>query len=126
MKITGNLYKVLPSEEIVMKDGSKRMKNEFVIMSDGDFPKPMAFELWGDEKASMLKTLSVGDGVEVSFYITSSETQRGGYRTSLRCVGVGATGQGELTHDSVAYPPVSVAMPFADDGLPFDNEETPF
>ena len=133
MKLTGKIHKMLPQEEIVMKDGSMRVKNGFVVMGDGEFPKPVAFEMWGEEKGAMLSSLNIGDEVEVSFYITSSETQKGMYRTSLRCVAVGPRIYTHMPNTSQPETASPRAMPWSmpsytstDDGLPFDNEEPPF
>ena len=132
MRLTGKIHKLLPQEEISLKDGSKRIKNGFVVMCGEEFPKTVAFEMWGEGKASMLTMLSVGDEVDVSFYITSSETQNGGYRTSLRCMAVEPKKKNGDQYMPPSEAPSSNTTPWtlptytsADDGLPFGDDEPP-
>lgn len=93
MEINGTIYKILQKQEVTFNDGTKKMKGGFVIMSEGEFPKHVAFELFGEERLSMIASLAVGTPVKVYFYVDSREGRDGKYYTTLRCTNVLATAQ---------------------------------
>ena len=88
MEITGTMLKILPAEEITLGDGTKKMKGGFVIMRDGEYSKPVAFELFGQDRLEMLSGLTLNMPVKVNFIASSREGKDGRYFTSLRCTGV--------------------------------------
>ena len=88
MEIIGTMYKILQQEEVTLGDGTKKMKGGFVIMRDGEFAKPVAFELFGDDRIALLNGLNVGMPVKVNFIAVSFEGKNGGYYTTLRCTNV--------------------------------------
>lgn len=88
MEISGTIYKILPVEEVTFNDGTKKMKGGLVIMRDGDFPKPVAFEMYGEDRLAMLANLTIGMPVRVFFYAESREGKNGNYYTSLRCTNI--------------------------------------
>ncbi len=141
MEIIGNVYKILPQEEVTLGDGTKRMKGGFVIMPDGVYAKPVAFELFGDERLALLNGISVGMQVKAYFLAISFEGKKGGYYTSLRCTNVmplvAATvsqstqvGVAPNGADNGAWNPVAGAMPqnqpavelSPEEALPFDDD----
>ena len=85
MEINGTIYRILPRQDVVFGDGTRKVKGGFVIMREGDYPKPVAFELFGEERLSMLNGLNLGMPVRVSFYAESREGKDGRYYTTLRC-----------------------------------------
>jgi hypothetical protein len=85
MEINGTIYRILQNQEVTFNDGTKKVKGGFVIMREGDYPKPVAFELFGEERLSMLNGLTLGMPVRVSFYAESREGKDGKYYTTLRC-----------------------------------------
>ena len=88
MEISGTVFKILPQQEVTFGDGTRRMKGGFVIMRDGDYPKPVAFELFGEERLTMLSGLNIGMPVRISFSAESREGKNGNYYTTLRCFNI--------------------------------------
>lgn len=88
MEISGTIYKILPTEVVSFNDGTQKAKGGFVIMRDGDFPKPVAFEMYGEDRLAMLANLTIGMPVRVFFYAESREGKNGNYHTSLRCTNI--------------------------------------
>lgn len=88
MEINGTIYRILQNQEVTFGDGTKKVKGGFVIMREGDYPKPVAFELFGEERLSMLNGLTLGMPVRVSFYAESREGKDGKYYTTLRCTNI--------------------------------------
>ena len=88
MEINGTIYKILQQEEVTFGDGTKKMKGGFVIMREGEYPKPVAFELFGEERLSLLNGLTLGMPVRVSFFAESRLGKKGGYYTTLRCFNI--------------------------------------
>ena len=142
MEINGTIYKILPQQEVVFGDGTKKIKGGFVIMREGEYPKPVAFELFGEERIAMLNGLSIGMPVRVSFYAESREGKDGKFYTTLRCTNLMTYVAGMMPPaPSVAYPaygqgnpqpvtPVSqnqppMAIPPESD-QPFDDDQPPF
>ena len=66
MEINGTIYRILQNQEVTFGDGTKKVKGGFVIMREGDYPKP----------------------VRVSFYAESREGKDGKYYTTLRCTNI--------------------------------------
>ena len=93
MEINGTIHKILQNQEVTFNDGTKKLKGGFVIMREGEFPKPVAFELFGEERLSMIAGLTVGMPVKVYFYAESREGRDGKYYTTLRCTNVLAMAQ---------------------------------
>ena len=88
MEINGTIYRILQNQEVTFGDGTKKVKGGFVIMREGDYPKPVAFELFGEERLSMLNGLTLGMPVRVSFYAESRVGKDGKYYTTLRCTNI--------------------------------------
>lgn len=87
MEIEGIVYKILPKEEVTFGDGNKKTKGGFVI-THGELPSYAAFELFGEERLSMLDGLAVGMPVKVNFYAESRLSKNGNYFTTLKCFGI--------------------------------------
>lgn len=70
MEISGKITHVLPTET---GQGSKGawFKQPFVIETDGQYPKSVAFERWGENIEKY--PISVGQSVKVEFDIESRE-----------------------------------------------------
>ena len=147
MEINGTIYRILQNQEVTFNDGTKKVKGGFVIMREGDYPKPVAFELFGEERLSMLNGLSLGMPVRVSFYAESREGKDGKYYTTLRCTNLMPFVPGMMPPAPVTPTPAttfpsygqwtpqpvtpaiqnqpSTAIPPEND-LPFDDDQTPF
>ena len=88
MDIIGTIYKILPTEEVTLGDGTKRTKGGFVIMCNGEYAKPVAFELFGEERLALLTGMNEGIPVKINFNAMSFKGKNGGYYTTLRCTNV--------------------------------------
>ncbi len=139
MEINGTIMKILPVEEVTFNDGTKKMKGGFVIMREGEFPKPVAFELFGEDRIDMLTNIAVGTPVKVSFYADSHEGKNGNYYTTLKCLSIATFVQQNpynTTMAAVQYPQVvppaeanhSASTPSIQGttGLPTDDDLPPF
>ena len=126
MEINGKIYRILPHEEVSFGDGTKKMKSGFVIVTDGEYPKKVAFELFGEERLLLLNGLNEGTLVKVNFLPVSFEGKEGKYYTTLRCTNVFplVAEVSRSAHVSVGNPnPAGTpTSSWADDGLPFDND----
>lgn len=142
MEIIGTMYRILQQEEVTLGDGTKKKKGGFVIMRDGAYPRPVAFELFGEERLAMLSGINLGMPVRVSFHAESREARNGNYYTTLRCynlmklVATAAVAQSPVGTEPVyAWNPtkrteptqeqVVVGLPQEND-LPWDDDQTPF
>jgi len=75
MEITGKLIKILDAQRFVSKrDGSEIVKTGFVIETQGQYPKKVAFTVMGEEKFRGM-ALCVGNTYNVSFDLESREWQ---------------------------------------------------
>lgn len=73
LSVKGNIIKVLNLESGVSKAGNEWKKQEFVIeMQEQQFTRKVCFTLF-NEKTALLKNLSPGQEVEVSFNVESRE-----------------------------------------------------
>lgn len=113
MEINGTIYRILPQQDVVFGDGTRKVKGGFVIMREGDYPKPVAFELFGEERLSLLNGLKLGMPVRVSFFAESREGKNGNYYTTLRCFNI--MHQGATTN----VPPVSGGNPATSNTPPY-------
>ena len=147
MEINGTIYRILQQEEVTFGDGTKKIKGGFVIMREGDYPKPVAFELFGEDRLSLLNGLTLGMPVRVSFFAESRESKNGKYYTTLRCFNIvhpGATsneppvsGGNPTTSNTTPYSwnPSGSTVPTSDhkpqdtpheNDLPWEEDEMPF
>lgn len=147
MEINGTIYRILQNQEVTFNDGTKKVKGGFVIMREGDYPKPVAFELFGEERLTMLNGLNLGMPVRVSFYAESREGKDGKFYTTLRCTNImhmvstsnlpPAVGGTALVGTPSSYSwnpnrnPVPTqnqepAVPNQDNDLPWADDQVPF
>lgn len=121
MEINGTIYKILPQEEVTFNDGTKKIKGGFVIMREGDYPKPVAFEMFGEERLSMLNGLIVGMPVRVSFYAESRAGKDGKFYTTLRCTSLLVPDTKQPARPEPPQPETDeLTIPDSpDDGVPF-------
>jgi hypothetical protein len=147
MEINGTIYRILQQEEVTFGDGTKKIKGGFVIMREGEYPKPVAFELFGEERLLLLNGLTLGMPVRVGFYAESRESKNGKYYTTLRCFNImhlGATSNeppvsevNSSTNNTPSYSwnPSGNTVPTSDhkstdiprdNDLPWAEDEVPF
>lgn len=70
MEITGTIIKVLPLQSGQGKNGTWT-KQEYVIETDGQYPKKICFSLWGERIDSA--NIKEGELLTISFDIESRE-----------------------------------------------------
>lgn len=132
METNGTIYRILQQEEVTFGDGTKKIKGGFVIMREGEYPKPVAFELFGEDRLSLLNGLTLGMPVKVSFYAESREGKNGKFYTTLRCFNIvhpGATGNMPPATDNPSYSwsPTGEQKPSGQgNDLPWSDDEVPF
>lgn len=81
LEISGKVIVILPEQTGNGKNGAW-VKQDFVIETTEQYPKKVCFSSWGD-KAALVKNLSVGTSVKVSFNAESREFN-GKWYTDLR------------------------------------------
>lgn len=121
MEINGTIYKILPQQEVTFNDGTKKIKGGFVIMREGFYPKPVAFEMFGEERLAMLNGLNLGTPVRVSFYAESREGKDGKFYTTLRCTSLLVPGAEQPAKQEPPQPETDeLTIPVSpDDEVPF-------
>lgn len=116
LEIQGKVIKILDKQEGEGRNG-KWEKQEFVIETNGQYPKSVCFNTWGD-KTSMIAGLTIGDNVTVSFDPQSREFNDKWY-TDLRAWRIQK--QGAEQTNNMPPPPAAedVPPPPAEEDLPF-------
>lgn len=71
VKIKGRIVSALPETSGVSKAGNNWRKREYVLETEGQYPKKIAFSVMGDKIDTL--NLAVGQTVEISADISSSE-----------------------------------------------------
>lgn len=75
MEISGKIVKVLDTQRFVsQRNGNEYVKNVFVIETQGNYPKRVAFSVMGEDKF-MQMGIVVGGTYNVSFDVESREWQ---------------------------------------------------
>lgn len=82
MEITGKLIQLLPDVEGDSARGHW-VRGGFVIETDGDYPRKVAFTAFGEERVAMAKNIPMGSPVQVTFTPESREFNERWY-TDLR------------------------------------------
>ena len=111
MQLTGKITKILPLQSGQGKKGEWK-KQDFVIETNGEYPKKVCFTAWGDKTNHIP---NIGTGVTVSFDPESRE-YNGKYYTDLKAWKIESDG-----NIAVTPPPVQVPddMDSVSDDLPF-------
>ena len=81
IEISGKVFALLPEQSGTGKNGVW-VRQDFVIETQDQFPKKVCFSAWSD-KAVLVKALSIGQNVKVSFNPESREFN-GKWYTDLR------------------------------------------
>ena len=82
MDITGRLIQLLPDVEGDSPRGHW-VRGGFVIETDGEYPRKVAFTAFGEERVAMAKNIPMGSPVQVTFNPESREFNEKWY-TDLR------------------------------------------
>jgi hypothetical protein len=114
--MTGTVTKVTTEETGVSKAGKPWRKQVYVIETDGQYPKMLAFEVWNDNIKKY--DLGVGDEIKVEYEATSRE-HNGKFYHNIRATGVTII---ERSHIPQAKPQAKPVAPQTDE----DSDDLPF
>ena len=121
MNIKLKITHILPKKSGEGRNGTWQ-KQEFVGETDGQYPKQMKFDLWGDRTNHLLGK-KVGQEVEVHFDAESREWE-GKWYTDLRAWKVVATGEVPESPGQVVTKADDVSAPV--ESATETEEELPF
>ncbi len=120
LEIEGRIFNILPEESGLNAAGNTWKKQVFVINTNEEFPRKIAFTVWNNN-VDALKSLKTGDKVKVYFRVESREYQGRWYTdaTAWRIVKIveqevtpGRSGAGpEMANSDVIYGGASAANP---------------
>ena len=115
MEITGKLITILQETRGESQRGPW-VRGGFVIETDGDYPRKVAFTTFGEDRLAMVKSLALNSPVVVNFNPESREYE-GRWFTDLRCTRVQNYVPGQMPPAATGYtwptPPVAPAQPAA-------------
>lgn len=86
LEVKGKVFKIKDKVTGKSKNGTW-VKQEFIVETNGEYPKKIAFSAWGD-KTDIVSSLRVGEPVTVSFNAESREYNENWY-TDLRAWKIG-------------------------------------
>tara|TARA_R110000764_G_scaffold85788_1_gene166434 strand:- start:1099 stop:1434 length:336 start_codon:yes stop_codon:yes gene_type:complete len=100
--INGKLIKVLDMQNGTTKAGKEWVKQSFVIDTGSDYNSEICFNLFGQDKVSLISDASVGMEVEV-FYNLYSREYKGNYYTSADAwkISVSSNEDNVVTQDEI-------------------------
>ena len=126
MEITGKVISILePQKFTSKKDGSEIVKHFFVIETQGQYPKKIAFSVLGQDKFNQMG-LVVGGTYNVSFDVESREWQGKWFSDVSAWRAIRTDGQQAAQAPQPAASPVPNAQP-AQDAQGGDNgDDLPF
>jgi hypothetical protein len=101
MEITGKLIKLLPEVSGESARGPW-VRGGFVIETDGEYPRQVAFTAFGADKVAMVKNVPMGSYIMVSFSPESREFNERWY-TDLRCRNIQPYVPGQMPGPSTGY-----------------------
>ena len=115
MEISGKLIKILQE----VRGESQRgpwVRGGFVIETDGDYPRQVAFTTFGEDRLAMVKSLALNSPVIVNFNPESREYE-GRWYTDLRCTRIQNYVPGQMPPAATGYSwaaaPAAPAQPSA-------------
>lgn len=87
MEIKGTIDNILPAESGTSRDGKAWTKQVFAIVTEGQYPKTIAFSLFGKTYEAVKDKLRINDEVTIKFDASSRE-YNGKYYTELNAYAV--------------------------------------
>ena len=115
MEISGKLIKILQE----VRGESQRgpwVRGGFVIETDGEYPRQVAFTTFGEDRLAMVKSLALNSPVVVNFNPESREYE-GRWYTDLRCTRIQNYVPGQMPPAATGYTwaaaPAAPAQPAA-------------
>lgn len=107
MEITGKIIAVLPANSgTSARTGNPWMSQTYVIETQGQYPKKLAFDVFGEERIKQFN-IKQGEELTVSFDIDAHEYQ-GRYFNQIRAFNVEKSGQ-QTTQQPTPQPTDNVA-----------------
>lgn len=103
LEITGKVSQILPLESGEGKNGTWKKQYFVIEYMDGQYPKKVCIQLWGD-KTDILKSLQPGTDVKVAFNVESRE-YNGRWYTDVKAwrVEVGGSASSSSSAPSAAF-----------------------
>ncbi len=101
MEITGKLIQLLPEVSGESARGPW-VKGGFVIETEGDYPRKVAFVAFGEERVAMAKSIPMGSLVQVTFNAESREFNERWY-TDLRASRIQPFVPGQMPAAATGY-----------------------
>ena len=101
MEITGKLIQLLPEVSGESARGPW-VRGGFVIETDGDYPRKVAFTAFGEERVAMVKNIPMGSPVQVTFMPESREFNEKWY-TDLRASRIQPFVPGQMPAAATGY-----------------------
>ena len=101
MEIIGKLIRILPEQSGESARG-RWVRGGFVIETTEQYPRMVAFTMFGEDKVGMIKSIALGTQINVHFSPESREFQDRWY-TDLRCFRIDTFNPAPM---GSGYPPV--------------------
>ena len=101
MEITGKLIKILPETRGESQRGPW-VRGGFVIETDGEYPRMVAFTTFGEDRLAMVASIPLNSPVVVTFTPESREYQERWY-TDLRCSRIQSFVPGQMPPAATCY-----------------------
>ncbi|MBR1851153.1 MAG: DUF3127 domain-containing protein [Bacteroidales bacterium] len=101
MEITGRLIKILPETRGESARGPW-VRGGFVIETDGEYPRQVAFTCFGEDRVAMIQSVQLNSPVAVTFTPESREFNERWY-TDLRCTRIQNYVPGQMPPVSNGY-----------------------
>ena len=101
MELIGKFLKTLPEQKGTSQRG-EWVRGGFVIETEEQFPKQVAFSLWGEDKVAIVRTMTIGTQLKV-FFSPESREFKDKWFTDLRCFRIDVFGAINKTQQ-VAHP----------------------
>ena len=114
MEVIGKFVKTLPEQRGTSQKGDW-VRGGFVIETEEQYPKQVAFSLWGEDKVAIVRTMTIGTQIKV-FFSPESREFKDKYFTDLRCFRIDVFGAINKTQQ-VAHPQQSNTNPINDNSL---------
>lgn len=96
MEVQGTITKILEKQTGESKAGKEWKKQSFVIDTGDQYNPEVCFQVFGDDKISMLSKFSIGQEVKVAFNVSSRE-YNGKYYHNLDAWKIKEVGSSEQT-----------------------------
>ena len=93
MEVIGKFVKTLPEQRGTSQKGDW-VRGGFVIETEEQFPKQVAFSLWGEDKVAIVRTMTIGTQIKV-FFSPESREFKDKYFTDLRCFRIDTLNQAQ-------------------------------